>query len=139
MRLEKKRLKEDLSVQFGSGNIETYRKGTELDVVVESTTPLHYCVAFDTGIIEYIDKSYFEEEIMTREEFNQQIINTQKALQQLSFELGILGKMASVALGYDVECDVCNGDELEFRKIEEDGVANSASHIYIEDVLVKLT
>lgn len=76
---------------------------------------------------------------MTREEFKQQIINTQKASQQLSFELGILGKMASVILGYGVECDICNGDELEFRKIEEDGVADSASHIYIEDVLAKLT
>lgn len=76
---------------------------------------------------------------MTRKEFNQQIVNTQKALQQLSFELSRLGKMASVALGYDVECDICNGDELEFRKIEEDGIADSASHIYIEDVLAKLT
>ena len=139
MTLQKKRLKEDLSLQYGSGDIETYRKGTELDVIVESTTPLHYCVAFDIGIIEYIDKSYFEEEIMTRKEFNQQIINTQKALQQLSFELGRLGSMASVALGYDVECDVCNGDELEFREIEEDGVANSESHIYLEDILAKLT
>lgn len=139
MTLQKKRLKEDLSLQYGSGNIETYRKGTELDVIVESTTPLHYCVAFDTGIIEYIDKSYFEEEIMTRKEFNQQIINTQNALRQLSFELGRLGSMASVALGYDVECDVCNGDEFEFREIEEDGVANSASHIYPEDILAKLT
>lgn len=139
MRLQKKRLKEDLSLQYGSGDIETYRKGTELDVIVEGTTPLHYCVALDVGIIEYIDKSYFEEEIMTREEFNKQVINTQKASQQLSFELGILGKMASVALGYNVECDICNGDELEFRKIEEDGVADSASHIYVEDVLAKLT
>ena len=139
MTLQKKRLKEDLSLQYGSGDIETYRKGTELDVIVESTTPLHYCVAFDTGIIEYIDKSYFEEEIMTRKEFNQQIINTQNALHQLSFELSKLGSMASVALGYDVECDVCNGDEIEFRKIEEDGVANSASHIYPEDILAKLT
>lgn len=139
MTLQKKRLKEDLSLQYGSGDIETYRKGTELDVIVEGTTPLHYCVAFDIGIIEYIDKSYFEEEIMTRKEFNKQIINTQKASQQLSFELGILGNMASVALGYNVECDICNGDELEFRKIEEDGVADSASHIYIEDVLAKLT
>jgi hypothetical protein len=139
MTLQKKRLKEDLSVQYRSGHIETHRKGTELDVVVEGTTPSHYCVAFDIGIIEYIDKSYFEEEIMTRKEFNQQIINARNALRQLSCELGILCNMASVALGYDVECDVCNGDELEFRKIEEDGVADSASHIYIEDVLAKLT
>lgn len=76
---------------------------------------------------------------MTRKEFNQQIINTQNALHQLSFELGRLGSMASVALGYDVECDVCNGDEFEFREIEEDGVANSASHIYPEDILAKLS
>lgn len=61
MILQKKRLKEDLSVQYRSGHIETHRKGTELDVVVEGTTPSHYCVAFDIGIIEYIDKSYFEE------------------------------------------------------------------------------
>ena len=61
MKLIKKKLKEDLSVQYGSGDIETYKKGEELDVVEEATTPLHYYVAFDVAIGEYIDKSYFED------------------------------------------------------------------------------
>ena len=61
MTLIKKTLKDDLSVQYGSGYIEEYKKGEELDIVAESTTPQHYCIAFDIGIFEYIDKSYFED------------------------------------------------------------------------------
>lgn len=61
MTLVKKTLKEDLSVQYGSGDIEKHKKGEELDIIPEATTPQHYCVAFDVGIFEYIDKSYFED------------------------------------------------------------------------------
>ena len=48
-------------MQYGSGNIEKHKKGKKLDIVPEATTPQHYCVAFDIGIFEYIDKSYFED------------------------------------------------------------------------------
>ena len=61
MALIKKTLKNDLSVQYKSGDIEKYKKGEKLDIVPEATTPQHYCVAFDIGIFEYIDKSYFED------------------------------------------------------------------------------
>lgn len=61
MTLIKKTLKEDLSVQYGSGHIEKHKKGEKLDIVPEVTTPQYYCVAFDIGIFEYIDKSYFED------------------------------------------------------------------------------
>ena len=61
MTLIKKKLKEDLSVQYGSGDIQHYKKGTELDIVKEATTPQHYYVAFDVGIGAYIDKDYFED------------------------------------------------------------------------------
>lgn len=60
MTLIKKTLKENLSVQYG-GYIEEYKKGEKLDIVTESTTHQHYCVAFDIGIFEYVDKSYFED------------------------------------------------------------------------------
>ena len=61
MALIKKTLKDDLSVQYKSGDIEKYKKGEKLDIVPEATTPQHYCVTFDIGIFEYIDKSYFED------------------------------------------------------------------------------
>ena len=62
MHLIKKKLKEDLAVEYGSGNVETHKKGEELDILEEATTSLHYYVVFDIGIGEYIDKSYFEDD-----------------------------------------------------------------------------
>ena len=62
MHLIKKKLKKDLSVQYGSGDIETHKKGEELDVLEEATTSLHYYVVFDVAMGEYIDKSYFEDD-----------------------------------------------------------------------------
>ena len=46
---------------MGADTLSTTKKGEELDVVEEATTPLHYYVAFDVAIGEYIDKSYFED------------------------------------------------------------------------------
>jgi len=62
MHLIKKKLKEDLTVEYGSGHIEHHKKGEELDILEEATTSLHYYVVFDVGIGEYIDKSYFEDD-----------------------------------------------------------------------------
>lgn len=62
MNLIKKKLKEDLAVEYGSGDVHVHKKGEELDIVKEATTALHYYVAFDVGIGEYIDKSYFEDD-----------------------------------------------------------------------------
>lgn len=43
---------------------------------------------------------------------------------------------ASKRLGYNVVADLCNGSEIEFRIIKEDGVADSNSCIRLEDILV---
>ena len=52
--------------------------------------------------------------------------------------LGALASVASEILGYDVAADICNGDEIEFRKTSEDGYVDTDSCIRMEDVIKKL-
>lgn len=61
MTLIKKKLNKDISLEYGSGDIEIHKKGEELDVIKEINKPNHYCVAIDVGILEYIEKDYFED------------------------------------------------------------------------------
>lgn len=61
MTLTKKKLNKDIFFEYGSGDIEIHKKGEELDVIEEIKKPDHYCVAIDIGILEYIEKDYFED------------------------------------------------------------------------------
>lgn len=56
---------------------------------------------------------------------------------RLSCELQELSRAASDRLGYDVVADICNGGEVEFRRIMKDGVPDAYSCIRIEDILSK--
>lgn len=56
---------------------------------------------------------------------------------RLSNKLQELSRAASERLGYDVVADICNGGEIEFRRILKDGLADDNSCILIEDVLTK--
>ena len=58
---------------------------------------------------------------------------------ELSHQLGYLGKLASEALGYDVVADYCHGGEIEFRRVMEDGVADSDDTVRLEEILSKIT
>lgn len=52
----------------------------------------------------------------------------------LQSELEKLGKLASEYLGFDVEANLCSGNEVEFRKMsEDDGYIDNHSIIFLED------
>ena len=55
----------------------------------------------------------------------------------LSSKLQELACAASERLGYDVIADLCNGAEIEFRRIMDDGVADTDSCILLEEILAR--
>ena len=52
------------------------------------------------------------------------------ASNRLESELQELGRIASEYYGQDLRADICNGDEIEFRPIDEDLVC-----LKIEDII----
>ncbi len=56
---------------------------------------------------------------------------------ELSDKLQNLARAASERLGYDVVADLCNGAEIEFRRVMDDGVPDTDSCIYLEDILAQ--
>ena len=54
---------------------------------------------------------------------------------ELTGALGLLGSAASEILGYEVVADICNGEEIEFREVDDYGVADADSTIYIEELI----
>ena len=56
----------------------------------------------------------------------------------LTSALEVLASMASEVLGYEVVADICNGNEIEFRTIINDSVANNDVAIRIGDIIGKL-
>lgn len=56
----------------------------------------------------------------------------------LTSALEVLASMASEVLGYEVVADICNGNEIEFRTIINDSVANNDVAIRIGDIIDKL-
>lgn len=55
----------------------------------------------------------------------------------LSSKLHELARATSERLGYDVVADLCNGGEIEFRRVMDDGVPDTDSCIYLEDILAQ--
>lgn len=72
---------------------------------------------------------------------DKQIINLNNKVLSLNIDLSSklqeLAHAASERLGYDVVADLCNGAEIEFRRIMDDGVPDTDSCILLEDILVK--
>ena len=54
----------------------------------------------------------------------------------LTSKLQVLARVASERLGYDVVADLCNGEEIEFRRIMDDGIPDADSCILLEGILV---
>lgn len=52
----------------------------------------------------------------------------------LGSALAALGEAASNVLGYEVVADLCNGHEIEFRRLEKDGLPDSYDTIRMEDI-----
>lgn len=55
----------------------------------------------------------------------------------LTSKLQELARVASERLGYDVVADLCNGGEIEFRRIIDNGVPDADSCILLEDILTQ--
>ena len=53
---------------------------------------------------------------------------------KLSFALGHLSSIASEIYGEELQADLCNGDEIEFRRIDEHGFVDDFDCIRIEDL-----
>ena len=54
---------------------------------------------------------------------------------ELMSERGKLSALASKVLGYEVVADLCNGDEIEFRRILPDGSPDTNDYIRIEGII----
>ena len=61
--------------------------------------------------------------------------NVERANAELSTKVGMLSKLASDILGYDVTAELCSNNEIEFRKIMPDGVSDPDSTIRLEEIL----
>ena len=72
---------------------------------------------------------------------DKQIINLNNRVLSLNIDLSnklqMLARAASERLGYDVVADLCNGAEIEFRRIMDDGVPDTDSCILLEGVLAQ--
>lgn len=72
---------------------------------------------------------------------DKQIINLNDKVLSLNIDLSNklqkLAHAASERIGYDVIADLCNGAEIEFRRIMDDGVPDTDSCILLEDILAQ--
>lgn len=56
---------------------------------------------------------------------------------KLMTQLDILGSLASEIYGEELSADICNGDEIEFRTLDNlDGLSHVSLHL--EDILNKI-
>jgi len=58
---------------------------------------------------------------------------------RLNIALQSLGAAASEFCGTEMVAEICNGEEIEFRKVNEDGMADAFNTISIEKILDKQT
>lgn len=84
-----------------------------------------------------LDLKHRKENSMT----DKQIINLNNKVLSLSIKLSSklqeLSHAASARLGYDIAADLCNGGEIEFRRVMDDGVPDANSRILLEDILAQ--
>lgn len=77
---------------------------------------------------------------MTRKQIENQINRVLSASYRLVRELSVLGTMASEVFGAEYIADLCTGDEIEFRPMMEDDIADdgcgSDNHLtrYAEEI-----
>lgn len=57
------------------------------------------------------------------------------AERELMFAAQDLSRIASEYLGYEVSAELCAGSEIEFRRIEKDGLSDCFSTIRLEDII----
>lgn len=75
---------------------------------------------------------------MTETQLRRLVNNVYAASDKLISALSKLSQAASTVLGYEVVADICAGKEIEFRKVDESGVAVWDDCIRIEEIISKL-
>ena len=121
-----------------------YRKNGITFSIEDNQECLDWKVDCNPNFVKAFAKHFFNLGLKHRKENNmtdKQIIKLSNNVLTLSIDLSSklqkLARAASERLGYDVVVDLCNGAEIEFRVIKEDGVADSDSCIRLEDILVQ--
>ena len=75
---------------------------------------------------------------MTEREIKRLERKVYKCESELNGALSQLANAASSVLGYEVIADYCHGDEIEFRVVDDNDMADSETCITMEDVLTKI-
>lgn len=56
---------------------------------------------------------------------------------KIELKMQQLSRNATEIYGEELRADMCEGDEIEFRTLDEDGYVNADSVILIEDIIKK--
>jgi len=75
---------------------------------------------------------------MTKSEIKKAYAKCLQKSNELELAMQALSAKVSQALGVDYVADICNGDEIEFRKLDEYGLADANDCVRIEEILEKL-
>lgn len=75
---------------------------------------------------------------MTKGEIKKAYAKCLQKSNELELAMQSLSSKVSQALGVDYVADICNGDEIEFRKLDEHGLADANDCVRIEEILEKL-
>ena len=72
---------------------------------------------------------------MAKNKLKKQYDKCLKIANELSVQMQELSRLASEEYGQDLQADICNGNEIEFRIVEENGSPDDFWTIRIEEVL----
>lgn len=75
---------------------------------------------------------------MTKSEIKKAYSKCLQKSNELELAMQSLSSKVSQALGVEYVADICNGDEIEFRKLDEYGLADANDCVRIEEILEKL-
>ena len=72
---------------------------------------------------------------MAKSKLEKQYDKCLKIANELSAQMQELSRLASKEYGQELQADICNGDEIEFRIVDENGLPDAFWTIRIEEVL----
>ena len=75
---------------------------------------------------------------MTRSEIKKAYAKCLQKSNELELAMQALSAKVSQALGVEYVADICNGDVIEFRKLDEYGLADANDCVRIEEILKKM-
>ncbi|MBQ2177438.1 MAG: hypothetical protein II453_21095 [Alphaproteobacteria bacterium] len=75
---------------------------------------------------------------MTKSEIKKAYAKCLQKSNELELAMQSLSAKVSQALGVEYVADICNGDEIEFSRLDEYGLADASDCVRIEEILEKL-